>query len=353
MSEVNFNNSPFYYSNPYKNPLKFEMGNHFLLENLPDTKEHDAFLRLADRIAKEGKKFLFQDLEKQVDFVGKTAKLLDKGIMAVVGSVDGVVLLNQFLHLQLQKYPVVSFFPVLMKLLSFPITSFFIGSAVIQEGAELINLRRVGNFLQSIDSLKERPLAQLNWIRANFFVLHQGEAKKIKNYIDRSMPFSKGHEKEAKFDQIAGKVLQMKYEALKRRVSPGIAKEIVLQFNSISKGLRSFNKKVREKAIQKAHILMNSVTTQAKNKILIHVLGILAISISLLSMILFLVGLSGFSVLIGLGVISFSLVIMRFILEKGMLKKEVEKLYDRLYGNQPSSENKGPLSSAPIVARSA
>lgn len=351
MIELSLKSLPFYYLNPYKSPSNSVIGNIPSCSN-SEIEKRDPVLKIANRITNWSKKFLFNDFEKQVDFIGKGANLLDRGIVIIIGAVEGGVFLNHLLHLKLQKYPIVSAFPLFLKLIAFPVNAFFIGTAGIQLGAEIIYLRRVGNFLHNLHSLKESPLAQLEWVRSNYFVLNQKEIQKIQTYIDKAFPFSSMAEKGDKFDQIASKILQNKYEALKRRISPGIAEELAQQFTSITEGLKSYDLAIRDKAIEKAHILMSSMTTQAKNKVLIHVLGILAITLSLISLILFLAGGIGAPLLLTFGAISFALVTMRFIIEKGLVKKEVELLYDRMQEFQLSSENSGELSSSFIVAKS-
>ena len=72
----------------YYNPYKANSGR--LRHDDPSLKDekHSKIIKLADSIITWGGSFLYHDYEKQVDFTGKIALVLDWGTMIFVGAVE-------------------------------------------------------------------------------------------------------------------------------------------------------------------------------------------------------------------------------------------------------------------------
>ncbi|NGX47748.1 MAG: hypothetical protein K1000chlam3_01131 [Chlamydiae bacterium] len=329
MHGIDFKTQPFSINNPYKSfiPSLEDLG----FKSNAQIREKDKVLAFADRIIDWGKAHFSKDYEKQIGFVGKTANILDWGVCGVVGGMEAVVIVDKMVRpFHMNQFPVLNTFPSLLKIIMIPSAISFLIMAVFQGFVEFLNLRRAGYFLHNIEKRKKDPLDGLQWLKEKYFTLNKSEGQKIHQYIKQKFPGSPCNEKAKAFDQIAEKVLHVKYDSLKRRISPGLAKEVVSQLDIITKDLRSIFPWKRTEATQRAEILMQSLTRQAKNKILIHFLGILAITCTLISMPLFLSGVGAGPFFAILGTIAFALTIISLIIDKGIVAKEVEKFYDSL-----------------------
>lgn len=78
--------------------------------------------------------------------------------------------------------------------------------------------------------------------------------------------------------------------SLARRVRPFFVKELETQIPDILARLASPSNEIKQKALQDADKLLKNMDTQAKKKLIIHVVGLIAITLSAISLIMFLGG---------------------------------------------------------------
>lgn len=330
MKEVDFNKSPFSIYNPYESSSAIRGEGDARLIGKRVQIEDDSLIDFANRVTEWGKTLLFNDYEKQLDFSGKVARILDWSTLFTVGSMQAILITERLFHYNITHLPVFKAFPTLLKILTLPTAIFFLVMTIFEGFVELVNLRRAGQLLYHLRIRQKDPLAQLQWVKEHYFTLDQKEGKKIEVYIEQTMPLLSQVEKARRFEQIAHKALRLKYEGLKRRISPGLAEEVLSQIHTISKDLESFSPVTKAKAAQRAEVLMKSLTRQTKNKILVHVLGVTALGITLISLSVFLAKVTTTAFFAIMGAMSISLTVLSFLINKGTVAKETEKLYDKL-----------------------
>lgn len=315
-------------SNPYKSIIH-PLGEYFTRDN---PEEDDRIVAFADRLVEKGAD-LFTNEERRIEFIGIAAKILDWGVFAIVGGIEGTVLAEKIIKpLELSSYPVLKSFPSLLPILMTPAAGFFLGIAAVESFIEFLQMRRGILFLHSIEKRKEDPIEAMQWLKSRYFTLSKVEGEKIQAFIEKSAPQLSQREKAKRFDEIAEKALHVKYDSLKRRVSPGLAKEVSSQLSRIDRDLRSFSPARRGQAKERAQILVESLSSQAKIKILVHGIAMLALACTIISMSVFLSGIAAGPLFVIMGAIAVSLLLTSTILDKGVLAKEGEKLYDRLIG---------------------
>lgn len=264
------------------------------------------------------------DYEKHLEIVDKGAWLLDKGVMFVVGSMQAAVIADGLFHLNIVQGGALSFIPGILKLLLTPASIFFLIMGIIEAIFELINLKR------GVELLHGTEKDGLNWVKNRYFTLQKEESDKIVALIEEKLPDLDPKGKAERFDQIAQRALEVKFENLKRRVTPGLAEVVKVELNSIMKELQSPDESVRAAATNRAKLLMESISTQAKNKILIHVLGIIAIFFTVLSAIGMISGVGAIGFFLAMGACTAIAVVLKFIIQKGFYEKEVERFYDKV-----------------------
>ncbi|NGX36978.1 MAG: hypothetical protein K1000chlam2_00124 [Chlamydiae bacterium] len=316
---------PFSICNPYR---AFS----FAKEKVPShaRKNSDQILILADRVADWGKNALFKDYEQQVDFAGFTAKILDWGMTGTLVALQVTVAVYNFLQLHFLDQTVFSYIPHGLRILGRPISAFLYFLGIIEGVVEFLNLKRTSVFLYRMELKCETPLEKLRWIKNEHFSLNDEEVSKIHRFVENKLPNLNVDQKADRFDQIAKKALQLKYESLKRRITPGLGEEVARELSGIMQGLTSPEASVRLNAEKRANLLIESVTNQAKNKIFVHILGLVAISFTLISMVGVLGGMTSGGFFIALGVAALVFGILQFVAKRGTLAKEVGHYYDRL-----------------------
>lgn len=283
---------------------------------------------LADRVVEWGKSLLFEDYEKQLNFAEQATWFLDKGVVTVVGGMQGAVIVEGLFHLHFLEGRL-SILPQLVKTILLPSSIFFFIMGIIEMIFELINLKRGIDLLHGV-SKESSPLDTLGWMKEHYFTLQVHEAQKIYNFIEKKLPDLSTSQKADRFDQIAERALEVRFESLKRRITPGLADEVKLQLDSITKDLKSSKENIRVDAATRAKLLMESVSTQAKNKIKIHLLGILSICFTLISMIGIFAGIGVLPFFIALGAGTAITFVTKLIIQKGHYERSVERFYDQL-----------------------
>ncbi len=144
------------------------------------------------------------------------------------------------------------------------------------------------------------------------------------------MPNKSKEAKAQRFDSIAEKAMKIKYQSLKRRLTPKLADEVRKEMASLETNLSSWNPLTRRSASARAKHLMESITLQAQNKVFVHFLALVAISISVISMAILLGGISA-PVLFGfLGAFSAILLGVAFLVNRLDISKAVENYQEAL-----------------------
>lgn len=287
----------------------------------------DPILSFADKIGDLGRRILFKDYEKQVDFTGKVARILDWSVFLGSITLEGFVIVNNLLHLHLFSKKVLQYIPYIGKLATIPTSSFFFAMGVIEGSVELVNIKRVTRFYKQIELKKDDPQAQLNWIKEKYFTLSPGQVQKIQTFIKVAMPHMSQAQKAKRFTQIAEKVLKNQLQALGRRISSGLANEVHKNLQSILSDLQSWSPHRRAKAQEKARILMESVSEQAKNKILIHVLGLMTIACTIISLIAVFTGVSTTAIFTLLASGAIFLIAAQIFVRKTTVDRELDTFY--------------------------
>ncbi|MDN3506331.1 MAG: hypothetical protein P0S96_03780 [Simkaniaceae bacterium] len=298
------------------NPYKTTFSSFSDLFTRERKKENDRIVAFADRLVEKGGN-LFTNEEKRLEFIGIAAKILDWGVFTIVGGIEGTVLAEKIVRpLHVTHLPIFKTFPVILSLIMIPASVFFLAIATFEAGIEFLHLRRGILLLGSIEKRKGDPVKAMEWLKSRFFSLDEGEAKRIYAFIEKSGPHLSRSEKALRFDGIAEKALEIKYDSLKRRISPGLAEEV-------KKGLTNISK-------ERAEIFVQSLSRQAKNKVLVHAVAILALSCTIISMSVFLGGIAAGPFFVIMGSIAVSLLLISTIISKGVMAKEGERLYDKL-----------------------
>ena len=175
--------------------------------------------------------------------MGNTAAILDTSVStATIGMQTAVVVYKFFSQ---QKIPIFEEIPPLLKIIALPCSIVFFVLGVLEGFTEFVSLKRVISFVQHIESQPEDPLSQLNYIKTHYFSLTPKYVTKIKTFIDNTLSDLPKNEKAKHFDRIAQKVLQVRFEGLKRRITPGLGEEVATQLNIIITDLQSRDKTIR------------------------------------------------------------------------------------------------------------
>ncbi len=108
--------------------------------------------------------------------------------------------------------------------------------------------------------------------------------------------------------------------SLARRVRPFFVKELETQIPDILARLASPDNEVKQKALDDADKLLRDVDTQAKKKLIIHVVGLIAITLSAISLIMFLGGAPLIPALIFMGLSMYVSIVRKKIHENALDK---------------------------------
>lgn len=270
---------------------------------------------LADRVVYWAKAILYRDYERHLEIADKGAYLLDKGVTVVIGGLQGATILDSLFHLNIVRNGPLSFVPTALKVVLVPasIALFILG--IIEAIFEMLNMLKGVHLLKEI-SEEQSPMGQLDLLKKRYFSLEIGETDRIKTLIEEKLPHLNRDEKAVRFDQIAQKALHVKFENLKRRVSPGLADEVKNQLNLSIKRMQCGDPTIQAQEAKRVELLMKSVSDQAKTKILIHVLGLIAIICTVISALSMFTGFGMVPLTIALGAITAIAVLTKFAVQK-------------------------------------
>ncbi len=284
-------------------------------------------LTLADRVIDWSLALPFTNYEREIDAAGSIAKGLDWGVFGVVAALQGIVAVDELFKLHFLRNDLFSFLPATLRALSQPLSGFFFGMGIIESGFELVSLSRVSKLLYRFEKSPEKPIRHLEWIKEHYFTIRGHQAKKIAAYIEQKHPAFSQKEKSEAFEQIADKSLQIKFERLSRRITPGLAKGVSEELDGILSDLKSNFSGTRATAHKKAQVLLASVTKQVKNKILVHILALMSLACTVISMTGLFIGVAIPAFFIVLGATATLLMAIQFLAKKKILDREVEQFY--------------------------
>jgi|GEM_PF-2144148 len=233
---------------------------------------------LSDRLVEWGADTLKLDYDQQIEITRVAAIAIERGTFVFHVGIEGSIAASTILT-HCPSNPVLW---TILQIISLPflIVSFILGP--IQIVTESIQCSSGFELLRSIDPEVHPLEIQLKQIKKHYFSLEPKETEKIKTFVEKHLKEAPTVKKRELFDKIATKALKLKGAALGRRVSYGLAKEVALELNGVLKEFSSSDPKVREKAVVKGKVLMESITTQAKRRIALHLLVITTIILPLI-----------------------------------------------------------------------
>lgn len=278
-------------------------------------------LHLVDRVTHWGKNLLFKDVEKIALNMGKTAAILDKTLLCFILGLQGTMFINSYAHI-LDTSSHFSLLGRIFTLSALPIIFCFFLLGVLELLAEALYFRGTNCLFKQFK--KDEPIAMLQAVQSNYFSLNQNETKNIHSFINFFHSKLSATEKAKHFDSIAKQALAVKLEIFKRRVTPGLAQEVVKELGEVLKNVSSYNPFIRKKAILRAEVLSQSISHQMNNKFLIHLIGVAALSLSCFSMIASYLGIIAGLNLLLLTLLVVMLTITQFVLNKCLIPKGLE-----------------------------
>jgi hypothetical protein len=312
------------YHNPYKDEL-------FVIEDSPTHGNENFHIhKWAEKITNSVLNILFaHDYEKRIDIIGIGAKYSNWGVTATVGFLQASLAACNYFRWHIEHIKFIRHFPWIITIIGIPTSIFFLAVGSVQVLAEAVRLKRVSLMLYQMEK-NETPLHKIEWIQKKFFSLSKSESQRIYTYIESFLPHLTKEKKQQRFDKIAVKVLNTRYENLKRRISPTLALSVKDQLSEVLKELNSDDPAVRQKGEKRAEILIHSVTKQAKVQIVVHLIGITAIALSMISTACSFAGLFGLLGTVSFGLASTGLALLQLSIEKGKIEMAAEKLYEKL-----------------------
>lgn len=267
---------------------------------------------------KTARAFLFRDLEARIDGMGKMAGYFDLFISATSAAFRGIGYFILWL-----KNDVNVGLPPIFSIMVFPfaIIGLFVSLLeIIYEGYNLvggIHLRASLNFNKK--ATREVLIANLETLKKMFFELDKKTNEQIATYIDEKMPCESPDVRRRKFDAIAQRSRDIRFEKLARRVSPRLAAEIKENLVQLQADLHCN----ANGAIERAQELLNDIDIQSSKKLLVHAVGLFSLLLSAASYALLLVHFPYVAmVTLGLALGSIIFYIGRYLLDKGMFPQK-------------------------------
>ncbi len=283
-------------------------------------KTHHAWV---DRVVTWGENLLFKDYEAQLDFSAKVTGILDWGAFGVIVGVEATSIANKLFSLKLDRVSVLSKTFTLFQILTIPFSIFFVAINALKTFFEFVHLKRGIQLLKKVER-EGRAEEKFEWIRSKYFSLSAHENTKITSFIEENLSDLDPTEKRARFEQLKEKALALKLNNLGRRITPALAKEVKTQLDIITRDLKKPS--TQAQALQRAEVLMQSISSQAKHKIVVHIIGLAALAMSLVGLIATLSGVGAIPIF----VTAIALALLQFAVEKKTVGKAVVRLYDAL-----------------------
>lgn len=227
----------------------------------------------------------------------------------------------------------------ILDLTRLPIMSLGIGLCVIEGIYEAICLRRTVQLLQNMqtselyvlnDAIAQFPernaellgrkrellVTNLTYFRDTYFTISDEENERIRAVAQRHFP-EDGDSQQREITQKTRALAQVKHANLDRRVRPWCGLEIGRQLNPLLERLQAGD----HAAVAEAEELLATVDTQARKKLLIHIVGLAAIILCAIGFILTMVACPAvipFALITAAGILS----TLNYVYAKGALDEQ-------------------------------
>lgn len=310
----------------YYNPFRAESYKTLQPDSVTRDETDSNIIKLADRFFMGWACLFHSDIEKQVDLAGRVATALDWGTFAFVGVAEAYIFLDRFAPTGTSTIKMMRF----SHLLSITSAAAFLGFGLVEGFVEVANLKRTALLLKNLHESGKTPLEKLNWIKTHYFSLRERDVVEIKKYINKAYADIPVHQQAEKYDAIAHLILRNRFRQFGSRITHSLAKKVGLELNGVMKGLNSYNPIERYKATIKAEKLIESIDRQAKNKIVVHAFVLVAITITIISMVILLAGVVCPPFFITMTTLSALFMLVSILVSKGTLDREVDMLHKSL-----------------------
>lgn len=161
-------------------------------------------------------------------------------------------------------------------------------------------------------------LEKLNLLQNSYLKVSPRRKRKIEAYVEKKYPNLSEEAKKSKVDAIVANRLTQLKNALDRRMYPTLANEIRQTVPRIISDLQSPLEGTRLEGKEKAAQLFQKIQVQTDKKYTMHILGLLAVTFTLVGLILGFCALHFFIPMIILG-IGGALAMARYCFEKGLM----------------------------------
>ncbi len=167
---------------------------------------------------------------------------------------------------------------------------------------EALTSEEVLNFIPTLRKLLDSPKAEvkvlldryrekviyskLKKLSKRYFQLNPSETTQLKELSEKEFPKLSKEESYIKLELMKENALKRKMVNLSRRIRPWCVAEISGEIHEVLKNLTSPNQKIRENAAIKGAEILKNIDIQAKKKLLVHIIGIIAIGIFATGLIL-------------------------------------------------------------------
>jgi hypothetical protein len=310
----------------YYNPFKEKSYKTVQSDSVTLEETRSNIIKLADRLFMGWACLFHRNIEKQIDLAGVCATVLDWATTSFFIVAKAYIFLDYFIPTGISPTKMIKF----SQLLSLTSGSAFLGFGLIRGFVELANLKRTALLLKNLHKSGKTPFQKLNWIKSHYFNLRQRDIVQIKKYIDKDYANIPLHQKAEKFDAIARLILRNRFHQLESRIMPPLAKKVGIELRNVMEGLKSYNPIARYKATIKAENLIESISRQAKNKIVVHAFSLVGIAITIISMSILLSGFVCPPFFITMTCLSILFMLLSILVSKGTLDKEVDMLHKSL-----------------------
>lgn len=185
------------------------------------------------------------------------------------------------------------------------------------EGYDELNADELSDVFQHMH--KMTFMAGINKLQRKYLHI---SPKKIQGVVEKVNKSFQGTAQE-KMDKIKSELndtLKGQKTKLARRIGSWLVKEIDMKIDRIYSGLHSLDPVVKEAAMVEAEGIIKDIDAQTKKKMIIHIIGIIALAITMVAIVAFLVGCPYVAVAILFGV-GMAFGIARYVAYKGYFEQ--------------------------------
>lgn len=266
-------------------------------------------------------KLFSKDFEKYVERAGYVIELADKSLTVFSGGLSGAVIMESVLRKIFYLKSLWQSFPEFMKIIMIPLRSILFIFTFFEIIYETIHLKRTIDLLKSLNIRSQDLQGQFLWLQKEYFSLTDKEIYLIKEYIEWKDKDDPIQQKRQHFACVSEKLLKIKRDALKRRISPWLVEEVEKAMPQMMLDLLHGDTTTKNQAELKAQDFVKNIDIQGKKLIFFHSLSLLALTFFMIGLISTIVATGGISLLV-CSVVSSSILFSRYILAKGMLPEK-------------------------------